>query len=71
MPHCRRTETASLLVVAGGKLGSVETIPAAGGEPLVVAEDAAADWNPVWSRRQISLFRLRPRRKYEFLAGAD
>jgi serine/threonine protein kinase/sugar lactone lactonase YvrE len=35
--------------VADGKLGNIATIPAAGGEPVIVANDAASDWNPVWS----------------------
>ncbi len=32
-----------------GKLGEIATIPAGGGEPVVIARDAAMDWNPVWS----------------------
>ncbi len=32
-----------------GKLGEIATIPAAGGEPVVIAKDTAMDWNPVWS----------------------
>lgn len=35
--------------VADGKLPEIATIPAAGGEPVVVASDEASDWNPVWS----------------------
>ena len=35
--------------VAEGKAGEIATIPAEGGEPAVIASDAAADWNPVWS----------------------
>jgi serine/threonine protein kinase len=35
--------------VAGGKLGEIATVPAEGGEPVVVASDEASDWNPVWS----------------------
>ncbi len=35
--------------VADGKLGEIATIPAEGGEPVVVASDASSDWNPVWS----------------------
>ncbi|HEX8251316.1 MAG TPA: protein kinase [Pyrinomonadaceae bacterium] len=35
--------------VANGKLGEIATIPAAGGEPVVIASDEASDWNPVWS----------------------
>ena len=35
--------------VAGGKPGEIATVPAGGGEPVVIASDAAADWNPVWS----------------------
>ncbi|MDQ3801328.1 MAG: protein kinase [Acidobacteriota bacterium] len=36
--------------VADGKLGEIATVPADGGEPVVVASsDAASDWNPVWS----------------------
>ncbi len=35
--------------VADGKLGEVASIPATGGEPVVVASNVATDWNPVWS----------------------
>ena len=35
--------------VADGKLGGIATVPATGGEPVVVASDEASDWNPVWS----------------------
>ncbi len=35
--------------VTGGNSGEIATIPAEGGEPVVIASDAAADWNPVWS----------------------
>lgn len=35
--------------VADGKLGEIATVPATGGEPVVIASDAASDWNPVWS----------------------
>jgi eukaryotic-like serine/threonine-protein kinase len=32
-----------------GKPGEIATIPASGGEPVVIAQNAAMDWNPVWS----------------------
>ena len=32
-----------------GNLGEIATIPAAGGEPVIVAKDATMDWNPLWS----------------------
>ncbi len=35
--------------VADGKLPEIATVPAAGGEPVVVASDDGSDWNPVWS----------------------
>lgn len=35
--------------VAGGNPGEIATVPSIGGEPVVIASDAAADWNPVWS----------------------
>jgi len=35
--------------VADGNLGNIATVAANGGEPVVVVEDAASDWNPVWS----------------------
>ena len=35
--------------VGEGKLGELATIPANGGEPVVIAESDAMDWNPVWS----------------------
>lgn len=35
--------------VTDGRLGEIATVAATGGEPVVVAEDAASDWNPVWS----------------------
>lgn len=35
--------------IENGNLGEIATIPAGGGERVVVAEDAAMDWNPVWS----------------------
>lgn len=35
--------------VAAGQSGEIATIPAEGGEPVVVAGNAASDWNPVWS----------------------
>jgi Tol biopolymer transport system component len=35
--------------VVDGKLPEIATVPAEGGEPVVVASDAASDWNPVWS----------------------
>ncbi|HMP66269.1 MAG TPA: protein kinase [Pyrinomonadaceae bacterium] len=35
--------------VEEGKQGELATIPADGGEPVVIASDPATDWNPVWS----------------------
>jgi serine/threonine protein kinase len=36
--------------VADGKPGEIATISADGGDPVIIASDAAAaDWNPVWS----------------------
>ena len=35
--------------VEEGKLGELATIPADGGEPVVIAQSEAMDWNPVWS----------------------
>ncbi len=35
--------------VENGKLGEIATVPADGGEPVIVAKDEAMDWNPVWS----------------------
>ncbi|MGC2235303.1 MAG: protein kinase [Pyrinomonadaceae bacterium] len=35
--------------VEKGKLGEIATIPARGGEPVIVAQSEAMDWNPVWS----------------------
>jgi serine/threonine protein kinase len=35
--------------VADGKLPEIATVPASGGEPVVIASDAASNWNPVWS----------------------
>ena len=35
--------------VEEGKPGEIATIPAAGGEPIVIAKNPAMDWNPVWS----------------------
>ena len=35
--------------VREGRLGEIATIPAAGGEPEVITNDAFSDWNPVWS----------------------
>ena len=35
--------------VEEGKRGEIATIPAGGGEPVRVAQNAAMDWNPVWS----------------------
>ena len=35
--------------VQAGKTGEIATVPAAGGEPVVVTNDAFSDWNPVWS----------------------
>ncbi|MEO6391975.1 MAG: protein kinase [Pyrinomonadaceae bacterium] len=35
--------------IAEGRPGEIATVPAAGGAPVVVAADAATDWNPVWS----------------------
>ena len=35
--------------VEQGRLGEIATIPADGGKPVVITQDAAMDWNPVWS----------------------
>lgn len=35
--------------VREGKSGEIATIPANGGEPVVITDDAFSDWNPVWS----------------------
>jgi eukaryotic-like serine/threonine-protein kinase len=36
--------------VAAGNPGEIATVPADGGDPVIIASDAAAaDWNPVWS----------------------
>jgi eukaryotic-like serine/threonine-protein kinase len=45
-PHGNRI---AFWFVADGKLGEIATVPAEGGEPVVVARDPASDWNPVWS----------------------
>ena len=35
--------------VAEGKLAGIATVPATGGEPVVIAENNSTDWNPIWS----------------------
>ena len=35
--------------VREGKPGEIATIPAGGGEPVAITDDAFSDWNPVWS----------------------
>jgi serine/threonine protein kinase len=35
--------------VQEGKSGEIATVPASGGEPVVITNDAFSDWNPVWS----------------------
>ncbi len=35
--------------VAEGNLAEIATVPAGGGEPVIIAENASTDWNPVWS----------------------
>jgi eukaryotic-like serine/threonine-protein kinase len=35
--------------VAEGNLAGIATVPAGGGEPVVIAENASTDWNPIWS----------------------
>ena len=35
--------------VKEGKLGDIATIPADGGEPVIVTDNVATDWNPIWS----------------------
>lgn len=35
--------------VKNGNLGELATIPAGGGEPVVIAGNEAMDWNPIWS----------------------
>jgi eukaryotic-like serine/threonine-protein kinase len=32
-----------------GALGNIATIPATGGDPVIVTDDPKSDWNPVWS----------------------
>jgi Tol biopolymer transport system component len=46
-PHGHRIAYWGLLEGSGQR--DIWTIPAAGGEPLAVTEDAATDWNPIWS----------------------
>ncbi len=35
--------------VAEGNLAGIATVPSTGGEPVIIAENASTDWNPVWS----------------------
>ena len=35
--------------IKDGSLGELATIPADGGEPVIIAENDAMDWNPIWS----------------------
>jgi Tol biopolymer transport system component len=50
MPNCSPNgQRIAFWYVADGKLPNIATIPTAGGEPVVVAESDASDWNPVWS----------------------
>ncbi len=45
-PHGQRI---AFWFVEEGKLGEIATIPASGGESVVIAQNASMDWNPVWS----------------------
>jgi eukaryotic-like serine/threonine-protein kinase len=50
MPSCSPNgNRIAFWYVANGKLPNIATTPAEGGEPVVIAEDDASDWNPVWS----------------------
>jgi eukaryotic-like serine/threonine-protein kinase len=50
MPNCSPNgNRIAFWYVADGKQPNIATIPAEGGEPVVVAENDASDWNPVWS----------------------
>lgn len=35
--------------ITKGRRGDIATIPAEGGEPLIITTNEATDWNPVWS----------------------
>src|SRR5262245_27730274 len=47
-PHGQRI--AYWAIPEGGSQRDIWTIPAEGGKPVQVTNDAAVDWNPVWSR---------------------
>ena len=50
MPSCSPNgQRIAFWYVADGKLPNIATISVDGGEPVVVAESDASDWNPVWS----------------------
>ena len=50
MPSCSPNgNRIAFWYVADGKLPNIATIPAEGGDPVVIAESDASDWNPVWS----------------------
>jgi Tol biopolymer transport system component/predicted Ser/Thr protein kinase len=50
MPNCSPNGyRIAFWYVADGKLPNIATIPADGGEPVIIAESDASDWNPVWS----------------------
>lgn len=51
MPNCSPNgNRIAFWYVAEGKLPNIATIPAEGGEPVVIADSDASDWNPIWSR---------------------
>ena len=43
-------------LVSDGRQGDIASIPAAGGEPVVLDRDEASDWNPVWSSDGRSIY---------------
>ncbi len=50
MPNCSPNGSrVAFWYVADGQLPAIATIPTTGGKPVVVAQSAASDWNPVWS----------------------
>ncbi len=48
-PHGKRIAYWSIPWETGSGQRDIWTIPASGGEPVAVTQDAAIDWNPVWS----------------------
>lgn len=50
MPSCSPNgNRIAFWFVADGRLPGIATIPAEGGEPVIIAKSDASDWNPVWS----------------------